>query len=188
MRFNVSLDKVQLFENNSIYTVPDYYKTGQFVSYNDSTGRNFKELHFVINGKGSQKSMYRNVLITGERCIGPCLMTTVASVAISKNYIYWSDATKWPNGTLPKEGDDVVIKPEWNMVFDLAESPVLRYLEINGRLSFKNDTDLHLRAKHILVRAGELIVGYKDAPFTKNAKITLYGNAMEKTLVYDNSI
>jgi hypothetical protein len=63
------------------------------------------------------------------------------------------------------------------MVFDIPESPILKQLEINGRLSFKNDTDLHLRAKNIFVRAGELIIGYKDYPFKNSAKITLFGSA-----------
>jgi hypothetical protein len=38
-------------------------------------------------------------------------------------------------------------------------------LIINGRLSFKNDTDLHLKSNHIFIRAGELIIGHETAPF-----------------------
>lgn len=88
---------------------------------------------------------------------------------INKAYIYWSDTSNWPNNTLPVEGQDIEIKSNWNMVFDIAESPNLGYIEINGRLSFKNDTDLHLKAKHILIRAGELVIGYKDKPFANKA-------------------
>jgi len=74
------------------------------------------------------------------------------------------------------------------MVFDIPESPVLGFVEINGRLSFKNDTDLHLRAKHIFVKAGELIVGYKDKPFTNKVRITLHGLTNDQTMAYDNTI
>lgn len=74
------------------------------------------------------------------------------------------------------------------MVFDIPESPILGYVEINGRLSFKNDTDLNFRAKHILIRAGELVVGYKNKPFANKATITLVGKRSESAIAYDNSI
>ena len=63
------------------------------------------------------------------------------------------------------------------MIFDLEESPIFKMVRINGRLSFKNDTDklMHMRAKHIYVRAGELIIGTQESPYQGKAKITLYG-------------
>ncbi len=46
------------------------------------------------------------------------------------------------------------------MVYDLSESPIVNLLEINGRLTFEEGVkDLHLRAKYIWVRAGELVIG-----------------------------
>jgi hypothetical protein len=47
------------------------------------------------------------------------------------------------------------------MIYDVEESPIFKLVRINGKLTFKNDTDklLHLRAKHIYVRAGELHIG-----------------------------
>ena len=62
------------------------------------------------------------------------------------------------------------------MLFDVAETPIINMLTINGRLTFEDEIkDLHLRAKYIFIRAGELIIGTVDAPFTKNATITLFG-------------
>ena len=61
-------------------------------------------------------------------------------------------------------------------------------LIINGRLSFKNDTDLHLKSKHIFIRAGELVVGYKEKPFANKATITLFGLVADKSMVFDNAI
>ena len=54
----------------------------------------------------------------------------------------WSVAASWGTGdaaVLPKDGDEVVIKPNMWIELDLAETPKLKKLEINGRLSFKND-------------------------------------------------
>ena len=72
------------------------------------------------------------------------------------------------------------------MHFDLAESPIFDKIEINGCLTFKQGTDLHLRAKKILIRGGELNIGSKDAPYVNNAKITLYGNRDEETIAIES--
>jgi hypothetical protein len=61
------------------------------------------------------------------------------------------------------------------MIYDIDESPKLGMLRINGRLTFKDDMDHHLKSSHIFIRAGELIIGSKEKPYEKNAKITLYG-------------
>lgn len=74
------------------------------------------------------------------------------------------------------------------MVFDLPESPIIKTLVINGRLSFLNDTNLHLQAEHIFVRSGEFFVGYKDKPFSAQAKITLHGERQSDTIVFTSAI
>lgn len=45
------------------------------------------------------------------------------------------------------------------MIYDLNDTvaPIYNNVEINGRLTFKqNQTNLHLKVKHLFVRAGEL--------------------------------
>jgi len=75
------------------------------------------------------------------------------------------------------------------MFLDLEETPVLKSLEINGRLTFmQNGKNIHLRSKQILVRAGELLIGNVTHPFEANATITLHGVQKEETLVLSNSI
>ena len=54
----------------------------------------------------------------------------------------WSEADSWGTGddaVLPVDGDEVEIKSNMWIELDLAETPKLKKLEINGRLSFKND-------------------------------------------------
>lgn len=61
-------------------------------------------------------------------------------------------------------------------MFDLEESPIYRYVQINGRVTFKQDAPkLHLRANYLFVRMGELIIGNATNPFLGNATITLFG-------------
>jgi hypothetical protein len=105
-----------------------------------------------------------SIVLVGERCIGPC-MEAVKGVPIEKKPRYWSKAASWPSGKVPVAGEDVVIAPGWNMMLDIADTPIFRMLTVNGRLTFQNDKDVHLHAKHIFVRAGELIIGSKDKPY-----------------------
>jgi hypothetical protein len=76
----------------------------------------------------------------------------------------------------------------WNMILDIEETPILKLIRVNGILSFSEDMDVHLQAKHIYVRAGELHIGNETNPYQNNAKITLYGEKNEESIFYDNAI
>lgn len=128
-----------------------------------------------------------SIVLVGERCIGPC-MEAVTGVPIEKTPRYWSKAASWTSGKVPIAGEDIEIEPGWNMVLDIAETPIFRMLTVNGRLTFQNDIDVHLHAKHIFVRAGELIIGSQAAPYEQNAQITLHGAKETAAIVYDNAI
>jgi hypothetical protein len=90
---------------------------------------------------------------------------------------------------VPVDGEDVEILAGVNMIYDVAVSPILNTLVINGRLTFENNKkDLHLRANNIYVQKGELIIGTDQQAFSKNAKITLYGNKDENYIAFANSV
>jgi hypothetical protein len=131
--------------------------------------------HIAISGNNNSYLENRDVRLEGHRCNGSCIEVVVDRE--EEGYIrYWSNAADWTNATAPTEGANVEVQSGWNMVYDLEEpSPILEMLTINGRLTFTNDTDHHLRAKHIFVRAGELHIGSELYPYQHNAKITLFG-------------
>jgi hypothetical protein len=157
-------------------------QTGDNIVYNDTATR---ELHWVINGKNSTKS---TLTIQGYRCDGPCLSETNDTV-IEDTVRRWSVAESWPSGKVPVAGEDVEILPGINMLYDVEESPIINLLMINGRLTFEDSVkDLHLKAKYIFVKTGELIIGNETNPFTKNAKITLYGEKAFQHITLSNAI
>lgn len=84
----------------------------------------------------------------------------------------WSDATGWPGGALPQEGDAVVIGTGEVVLLDVSP-PRLDSLEVAGALVFDR-RDLELRADAILL-CGGLYIGSQDEPFRQRAVITLSG-------------
>jgi hypothetical protein len=115
--------------------------------------------------------------VVAHRCKGgKCPENLVIESPIEKTPRYWSKVEAWEKTkVVPIEGENVIVASGWNMFLDIKETPIIDTLEIHGRLTFSNDIDIHLRAKKILIRGGELIIGSKKAPYLKNGKITLFG-------------
>jgi hypothetical protein len=62
------------------------------------------------------------------------------------------------------------------MVLDVGETPVFRVLKVHGRLTFSDEKNIHLRARHISIRGGELHIGTPLLSYQHDAIITLHGN------------
>jgi cell migration-inducing and hyaluronan-binding protein len=87
----------------------------------------------------------------------------------------WSDASTWPSGKVPSEGDAVEITSDMDVVLDVSP-PALRSLTIAGKLSFSDESDLDLVTEWIYVPGGELTIGTADNPHSSKATITLTDN------------
>jgi len=181
---NVTYNWKQVMNDTIYKSAPGAGPLGSNIVYNDTDVREF---HVVFNGADRTQFKRRNLKIVGQRCSGSCL-PPVTTIPIETNFRYWSNPASWDTGAVPVANDTVEIKPGWNMVFDVAESPIIKQITVNGRLSFKNDTDLHLRTKQLFIRAGELVIGYKDKPFANKAIITLHGERNSQTIVYDGAV
>jgi len=95
-------------------------------------------------------------------CLLNCEAEVVEDCTSMKEESMWSDPESWALKAAPGEGDEVVIGLCDNIVLDV-DTPILKKLVVNGRLSFKNDVTqpqfLTLNAKLIHVNAGELLIG-----------------------------
>ena len=164
------------------------YLSGYNIVYNDTEVREFD---FIVNGRTDPDyTGLKEIIIEGFQCAqGECPLDEIDDVETETTIRLWSNPDSWEGQfssnerQIPEEGDDVEIMPGWNMIYDIEESPILELLTINGRLTFQQENvdeglenmDLHLRAHHIFIRAGELIIGTEEQPFVNRAKITLYG-------------
>jgi len=111
----------------------------------------------------------RVVKLEGHRCDGSC-QEALERAHLEPFKRRWSNANDWPNGTVPVAGDNVEINVAWDMIYDLEDSPVYNFVTVNGWLTFDTDAgDLHLKCKHMFVRAGQLNVGSATTPFKSQA-------------------
>jgi hypothetical protein len=46
-----------------------------------------------------------------DQCVGACNTQVIENFTVENYTRYWSNASHWPNGTLPKENDSVEILP-----------------------------------------------------------------------------
>jgi len=86
--------------------------------------------------------------------------------------VRWSDPAAWPDRKVPREGDEVTIARDLEVVLDV-DPPALRSLTIDGKLSFSNVRDIELETEWISLRGGELQIGSEAEPYTRQATITL---------------
>jgi hypothetical protein len=150
------------------------YALGDNVLYNETEVREFT---FVVNYKNETRG--KRLLIEGLKCFfdGCGQIELEEDVPIEDTKRYWSDTANWPNEELPKEGDDVFIEQGWDMILDIAETPILNSLEINGILTFNDtDYDITLNSHRVYVRAGELHIGNETHPYSSVATIVLHGD------------
>jgi len=172
-----------IIENN---TLPSKGKgnrrAGDNVVYNQSDVR---QMELWVDGKNKSR---RSIKLVGYRCKKWC-PGGVEEKPLETTVRRWSNPEAWPTGRVPAEGDEVLVESGWNMLYDIEESPIFGKIEINGRLTFEDGVkDLHLRAKSIWVRAGELVIGNSTHPFQKTAKITLHGEKADEHLLIDNLV
>jgi len=129
-----------------------------------------------------------NFHMEGFRCVVNCEPEAVEEGEIALEPSPWSDPDSWPSGAVPVEGEEVVITATMWIEFDLEETPILKSLDVNGRLHFKNDpevaVDRTIHAYWVYVRAGELFIGSEDEPYNGDATIYLYGENNGETLAF----
>ena len=151
-RTNFNMTKDEVFKsNNTIPALESQYVGGQNFWYNET-----QEIAFIVNGKGKATPMsgVKFGLNAYPEVDEDDIDELDDSLPDEDFERFWSDATNWPDGNLPKAGEDVEIKPQWNMVLDIAEPPVFRLIKVFGRLSFSDTMDIHLQCKHISIRDG----------------------------------
>jgi hypothetical protein len=156
-----------------------------------------KRMNMIINGFTAPG---RNAVdLTGWRCVGTdwdgkCDLEEIPDGEVERGFRLWSEKAAWEgqlDDRIPIDGDNIVIEPTWNMIYDLpidGPIPKLESLEINGNLTFLDGADRLLKSHSIFVRDGALNIGSEDEPFVNKATITLLGDNTEHYWAFTNAI
>jgi cell migration-inducing and hyaluronan-binding protein len=140
-----------------------------------------RQLFTCISGRN--KTLREWIDITGVRCRNFCPKAAPFGTRETFNRL-WSNVTQWPNKVLPKEGDNVTIPYEWNIVLDMSP-PEFYYVHINGLLYFDDTQDLTFKAYTIWVDLGGIYIGTAANPYQHQATITLNGGINDLYTVID---
>ncbi|HEY6814036.1 MAG TPA: G8 domain-containing protein [Croceibacterium sp.] len=116
----------------------------------------------ALLGSGQAAAQHDHAAIDAGAEAAPVAMRTLR----------WSDASAWPGGKVPREGDAVTITRDMDVVLDVSP-PALRSLTIHGKLRFADERDLDLVTEWIYLPGGELEIGTEARPFQHKASITL---------------
>jgi cell migration-inducing and hyaluronan-binding protein len=93
----------------------------------------------------------------------------------------WSDSSIWSGGNAPRAGDIVTIREGADVVLDISP-PDLNGVNVEGTLSFSNDSDLELTTEWIMLH-GELEIGTEARPHTARATITFTDNVPDEDVM-----
>jgi hypothetical protein len=96
----------------------------------------------------------------------------------------WSSKYTWGGLEPPGEGEIAVISYGQHIYFDVASTPVLKGLIIQGgSLIFDDNQDVALNVEYVIILAGgKFQVGTESAPFKHKAVITMHGHVRSQEL------
>uniref|UniRef100_A0A8C5MPS6 PKHD1 ciliary IPT domain containing fibrocystin/polyductin n=1 Tax=Leptobrachium leishanense TaxID=445787 RepID=A0A8C5MPS6_9ANUR len=135
-------------------------------------------------------------LVTGENRVrvtltagGAAAVPTAVPSALPHSVLKWSFPVSWEgvgegwggyNGSIPRDGDDVIILPNRTILVDTILPP-LKGLYVLGTLVFPLNSSNVLNASCILIAGGELRIGTAKFPLQRDQKLQIILRTSEKT-------
>ena len=160
--------------NASVLENPSTAEHGDFTISDNNT------LSYILKGgnavdRGSTFTTFRCFYVD---CIPPPPPTLPPPIPSGRpeNVMMWSNASIWPNQTLPTEGANVTITRDMYVILDVPEVPRLGRVLIEGGMEVFDDMDRTIQADLIIINGGRFVAGYPDTPFMHHLRIVLHGN------------
>lgn len=75
----------------------------------------------------------------------------------SEPYLYldrWSEQSTWGGEAIPREGDSVYVPKGMTLLVDVASTPILDSIIVEGKIKFADEQDMTLDARYFLVING----------------------------------
>ena len=178
--------------SSSIFPDPNIHSTGTWYVTNDTTddeytGNSTDEFNstlvytytitYLVKGQphGAEFTVhYVTFRCFFEYCIAPTPPPTLPP-GTPNDTQNWSDNSTWESGSLPQEGESVIITGLQYIIVDVA-LPRLASITIYGGLELLDELNHTIEVDYILIAGGRLVVGWPDAPFTNTATFILHGS------------
>lgn len=168
----------QLVQEGIVNPSPANCSNGEYRHVNDEGPARM----LAVCQSGKNKTKYEYTEINAIYCKYVCPTPPVpyvpssAGTIIRQNFVRrWSNATQWPNGTIPGPGDDVFINGNWTVLLDMDPRPA-NFMVIDGTLIADDSRDIRIPAKAIHIRAGNVSIGSANNPFNHKFTIELLGS------------
>jgi hypothetical protein len=129
--------------------------------YHNNDDSTLRMLTICQSGRNRTQFEYTevNAIICRFHCPAP------AGTFVKENFTrLWSNASQWPNETVPQANENVTINGNWTVLLDV-DPPALNYLVIDGTLVADDTRDVNITARSIFIRAGNVTAGSPTAPF-----------------------
>jgi len=118
----------------------------------------------------------------------------VATQGLVYRYVSrWSDTETWGGDIPPLEGESISIPKGQHLLVDVASTPKLNAVIVEGSLIFAPDADAnHQRtfdAHYVMVNGGYFEAGTADFPYTSKLTITMHSDVASPYLpIYGNKV
>eukprot|EP00361_Fabrea_salina_P003869 CAMPEP_0202427040 /NCGR_PEP_ID=MMETSP1345-20130828/1320_1 /ASSEMBLY_ACC=CAM_ASM_000843 /TAXON_ID=342563 /ORGANISM="Fabrea Fabrea salina" /LENGTH=3382 /DNA_ID=CAMNT_0049037631 /DNA_START=76 /DNA_END=10221 /DNA_ORIENTATION=+ len=167
---------------------PSIHTSGSF-RWDNETEEVFE---ILISGNPANEHQFGDIRVIAHRCYGEhCEVLEEANGTLSQNLTEkrWSEPSVWPNSELPKAGDIVTVPNDWDLILDM-DTPVLSYIEVQGRLTFDRNASATLNSNWVFIRGGEIVSGSPERPIPPEIThtIQLHGEYDSPSFAFDGSI
>lgn len=115
---------------------------------------------------------------------------------MGKTFLYvslWSKPETWGGDLPPQTAEAVSVPKGQHLLFDIAKSPKLSFLNVEGSLIFPPDSDPnHVRtfdAHYLLVKGGYMEVGTEENRYTSKITITMWSTKYDPNIpIFGNKV
>ena len=176
-RYPRALDSTLVNSMANIVNESDFLTPGSLQSGDTFLGDN-NTLSYILKGDPNnieQQITYATFRCFYDGCVPPPPPTLPPPGPRCENVQRWSEASTWPNGVFPAEGDNLFINSSRCILVD-TPIPRLGMIHIQGDLEIEDSMDHDIQADLIIIDGGSFIAGSEDNPFSNKLAITLNGN------------
>lgn len=161
MRGGQPLKSINYLAEDANWTslAPSTCRNGEYFHNNENSTLRM----LLVCQSGKNKTQYEYTEVNSVICLYHC--PAPAGVFVKENFTRrWSNASQWPNQTVPGYMQNVTVNGNWTVLLDIDPAPA-DYMIIDGTIIADDTRDVNITARSIFIRAGNISIGTEANPF-----------------------